>query len=125
VTDVSRCALAMAEHVVVGSRPGYSCAGVRTPAQRWRCCQHVRGNGGTGVLVFRRRGMSAAGGCRFGAIVPKSCPRSASTQRSTLSRARPVRSGGATQRVALSEPRKRRASERPRIGSCVELAGRP
>jgi hypothetical protein len=69
VTDVSWCALAMAEYMVVGSRPRYSCAGVRTPAQSCRCSQHVRGNGEAGALVFRRRGMSAAGGGRFGAIV--------------------------------------------------------
>jgi hypothetical protein len=39
-----------------------------------------------------------------------------------LTRARPVRSGGATQRVALTEPRKRRAKRRPRVGCCDELA---
>jgi hypothetical protein len=40
VTDLSWCALAMAEHVVVGSRPRYSYARVRTPAQLMGCCQH-------------------------------------------------------------------------------------
>src|SRR5262249_51556225 len=40
-----------------------------------------------------------------------------------LTRARPVRSGNATRSVAMSEPRKRRASERPRIGCCGELGG--
>ena len=50
-------------------RARYSCARVRTPAQRLLCGHRVRGNGTTGALVFRRRGMSAAGGCGFGAIV--------------------------------------------------------
>ena len=40
-----------------------------------------------------------------------------------LTRARPVRSGSATHSVARTEPRKRRASEQPRIGCCGELAG--
>ena len=40
-----------------------------------------------------------------------------------LTRARPVRSGGATQRVALTEPRKRRAKRRPCVGCCDELGG--
>ena len=50
-------------------RTRYSCARVRTPAQRLLCGQQVRGNGITGALVFRRRGMSAACGCGFGAMV--------------------------------------------------------
>jgi hypothetical protein len=74
VTDLSWCASEMAEHVVVGSRPRYSCARVRTPAQRWRCSQHVRGNGEAVALVFRRLGMSAAGGWGFGAIVFRELP---------------------------------------------------
>src|SRR5262245_15236481 len=41
-----------------------------------------------------------------------------------FSRARPVRSGSATRSVAMSEPRKRRASERPRIGCDQELGAR-
>src|SRR5437667_2472179 len=41
-----------------------------------------------------------------------------------LSRVRPFARGCATQRVAPSEPRKRRASERPHVGSCEELGGR-
>ena len=41
-----------------------------------------------------------------------------------LTRARPVRSGSATHSVARTEPRKRRASERPRIGCCGEFGGR-
>src|SRR5437016_5169249 len=39
-----------------------------------------------------------------------------------LTRARPLRAGSATRSVALCEPRKRRASERPRVGCCEELA---
>src|SRR5438132_7526331 len=39
-----------------------------------------------------------------------------------LTRAQPLRAGSATQSVALCEPRKRRASERPRVGCCEELA---
>ena len=39
-----------------------------------------------------------------------------------LTRARPLRAGSATQSVALYEPRKRRASERPHVGCCEELA---
>ena len=39
-----------------------------------------------------------------------------------LTRARPLRAGSATQRVALCEPRKRRANERPGVGCCEELA---
>ena len=39
-----------------------------------------------------------------------------------FTRARPLRAGGATQRVAPSEPRKRRASQRPRVGCYGELA---
>src|ERR1041385_3437189 len=42
-----------------------------------------------------------------------------------LTRARPVRSGGATQRVALTEPRKRRAQRRPGVGGCDEVGGAP
>ena len=38
-----------------------------------------------------------------------------------FTRARPLRAGGATQRVALGEPRKRRASQRPRVGCYGEL----
>src|SRR5207244_12079610 len=41
-----------------------------------------------------------------------------------LSRVRPFARGCATQRVAPNEPRKRRASERPHVGSCGELARR-
>src|SRR5262245_51526229 len=41
----------------------------------------------------------------------------------SLSRSRPSPAGSATQRVALAEPRKRRASERPRVGCCEELGG--
>src|SRR5438105_155300 len=41
-----------------------------------------------------------------------------------LSRVRPFARGCATLRVALFEPRTRRASERPHVGSCGELAGR-
>jgi hypothetical protein len=40
-----------------------------------------------------------------------------------LSRVRPFARGCATPRVALFEPRKRRANERPHVGSCGELAG--
>src|SRR5437867_441714 len=43
----------------------------------------------------------------------------------SLSRARPSRSGSATRSVAPNEARKRRASERPRVGCCEELAGAP
>src|SRR5438132_7277194 len=42
----------------------------------------------------------------------------------SLSRVRPFARGCATQRVAPSEARKRRASERPHVGSCGELGGR-
>src|SRR5437016_2429657 len=38
-----------------------------------------------------------------------------------LTRARPLRAGSATCSVALCEPRKRRATERPRVGCCDEL----
>ena len=40
-----------------------------------------------------------------------------------LTRARPVRSGSATHSAARTEPRRRRASQRPRIGCCGELGG--
>src|SRR5437588_3722486 len=40
----------------------------------------------------------------------------------SLSRARPSRSGSATRSVAQNEARKRRASERQRVGCCEELA---
>jgi len=40
-----------------------------------------------------------------------------------FTRARPLRAGGATRRVALEEPRKRRARQRPRVGCYGELAG--
>ena len=39
-----------------------------------------------------------------------------------LSRVRPFARGCATPRVALFEPRKRRAKRRPHVGSCGELA---
>ena len=42
----------------------------------------------------------------------------------SLSRTRPSPSGSATRSVAQNEARKRRASERPRVGCCEELAGR-
>ena len=50
-------------------RARYSCPRVRTLAQRLLGGQQVRGNGTASALIFRRRGMSAAGGCGFGAIV--------------------------------------------------------
>ena len=40
-----------------------------------------------------------------------------------LTRAWPVRSDSAARSVAQSEARKRRASERPRVGCCEELGG--
>src|SRR6266581_1702349 len=43
----------------------------------------------------------------------------------SLSRARPPRAGSATRSVAQNEARKRRASERPRVGCCEELRGAP
>src|SRR5438067_7958354 len=39
----------------------------------------------------------------------------------SLSRSRPSHSGSATRSVARNEARKRRASERPRVGCCEEL----
>src|SRR5438874_9773678 len=41
----------------------------------------------------------------------------------SLSRSRPSHSGSATRSVAQNEARKRRASERPRVGCCEELGG--
>src|SRR5881394_618491 len=43
----------------------------------------------------------------------------------SLSRHVPSRSGSATRSVAQNEARKRRASERPRVGCCEELGGGP